>query len=79
MWRVLRKLLHFKACKLSIVQHLTDAEKVVRKEFCMQMFHTLEMLRSMWQEIDYRSVSSPLEVTLNHNYPRYNSVYFATL
>ncbi|PNF38889.1 hypothetical protein B7P43_G09910 [Cryptotermes secundus] len=35
-WRVLRKRLHLKAYKLSIVQHLTDADKVVRKEFCTQ-------------------------------------------
>jgi hypothetical protein len=38
-WRVLRKRLHLKAYKLSTVQHLTDADKVVLKEFCMQMFN----------------------------------------
>ncbi|PNF19071.1 hypothetical protein B7P43_G11300 [Cryptotermes secundus] len=38
-WRVLRKSLHSKAYKLSIVQHLMDANKVVCKEFCMQMLH----------------------------------------
>jgi hypothetical protein len=32
-WRVLRKRLHLKACKLSIVQHLTHADKVGRKKF----------------------------------------------
>ena len=31
-----------KAYKLSIVQHLMDADKVVRKEFCMQMFHQIK-------------------------------------
>ncbi|PNF19367.1 hypothetical protein B7P43_G06707 [Cryptotermes secundus] len=41
-WRVLRKSLHLKAYKLSIVQHLTDSDKVVRKEFCMQMFHRIQ-------------------------------------
>ncbi|PNF42433.1 hypothetical protein B7P43_G10117, partial [Cryptotermes secundus] len=34
---VLRKRLHLKAYKLSIIQHLTDADKMVRKEFCMQI------------------------------------------
>jgi hypothetical protein len=41
-WRVLRKLLHLKAYKLSIFQHLTDAGKVVRTEFHMQMFHWIQ-------------------------------------
>ena len=41
-WRVLRKRLHLKAYKLSIVQHLTNADKVVRKEFCMQMFQRIQ-------------------------------------
>jgi hypothetical protein len=40
-WPVLRKRLHLKAYKLSIVQHLTDADKEVRKEFCFQMFHRI--------------------------------------
>jgi hypothetical protein len=55
-WPVLRKRLHLKAYKLSIVQHLLDADRVVRKEFCMQIFHTPQMLRSVWQEIDYTQV-----------------------
>ncbi|PNF35740.1 hypothetical protein B7P43_G15308, partial [Cryptotermes secundus] len=42
MWRVFRKRLHLKAYKLSIVQRLTDADKVVCKEFCMQMFHHIQ-------------------------------------
>jgi hypothetical protein len=46
-WRVLRKRLHLKAYKLSIVQHLTAAYNVVRKSFFTQMFHTPEMLRSV--------------------------------
>ena len=43
-WRVLRKRLHLKAYKLrvSIVQHLTNADKVVRKEFCMEMFQRVQ-------------------------------------
>ncbi|PNF27089.1 hypothetical protein B7P43_G08552 [Cryptotermes secundus] len=41
-WRVLRKRLHLKSYKLSIVQHLTVADKVVRKEFCMKMFHRMQ-------------------------------------
>ncbi|PNF39058.1 hypothetical protein B7P43_G04850, partial [Cryptotermes secundus] len=41
-WRVLRKRIHLKAYKLSIVQHLTDADKAVRKEFCMQIFHRIQ-------------------------------------
>jgi hypothetical protein len=36
--RVLPKRLRLKAYKLSIVQHLTAADKAVRKEFCTQMF-----------------------------------------
>jgi hypothetical protein len=36
---VLRKSLHLKAYKLSIVQHLTDADKVICKEFCIQTFY----------------------------------------
>ncbi|PNF13977.1 hypothetical protein B7P43_G08668, partial [Cryptotermes secundus] len=40
--RVLRKRLHLKVYKLFIVQHLTDADKVVRKGFCMQMFHRIQ-------------------------------------
>jgi hypothetical protein len=44
--------------KLSIVQHLTEADKAVLKELYMQMFHTLfptpEMLRSVRQRIDER-------------------------
>jgi hypothetical protein len=59
--------------KLSIIQHFRDADKVVRKEFCMQafhkMFHIRELLRSMWQEIDYRSAALPVKVTLSHNKP----------
>ncbi|PNF31024.1 hypothetical protein B7P43_G18027 [Cryptotermes secundus] len=39
---VLQKSLHLKAYKLSIVQHLTDADEVVCKEFCMQMFHRIQ-------------------------------------
>jgi hypothetical protein len=42
--QVLRKHLHLKAYKLSIVQHLTDADKAVSKEFCLQMLHTPQML-----------------------------------
>jgi hypothetical protein len=38
--RVLRKRLHLKAYKLSIVEHFTDADKVVRKEFCTNHTHT---------------------------------------
>jgi hypothetical protein len=41
-WRLLRKRLHLKACKLSNVQHLTIADKVVRNEFCMRMFHRIQ-------------------------------------
>jgi hypothetical protein len=41
-WRVLRKRLHLKAYKLSVVQHLKDTDKVLRKEFCMQMFHRIQ-------------------------------------
>ena len=41
-WRVLRKRLRLKAYKLSIVQNLTNADKVVRKEFCMQMFQRIQ-------------------------------------
>jgi hypothetical protein len=40
-WRVLRKRLNLKAYKLSIAQHLTDSDKTVRKEFCMQMFQRI--------------------------------------
>jgi hypothetical protein len=69
-WRVLRKLSHLEAYKLSAVQHLMDVDKVVRMEFCMQMFHTPDMLHSVWQEINYHSASLPLEVALNHNYLR---------
>jgi hypothetical protein len=80
---MLRKRLHLKAYNLSIVQHLMDAGKVVRKEVCMQIFHTMfrtpGMLRSVWQKIDYRSAALPVEVTLNRNYPTQNSVCFATL
>jgi hypothetical protein len=42
-WRVLRKRLHLKGYKLSIVQHLTDAGKVISKEFLMQMFHRIQV------------------------------------
>ena len=31
-----------KSVKLSIVQHLTNADKVVHKEFCMQMFQRIQ-------------------------------------
>jgi hypothetical protein len=40
-WRVLRKHLLLKVYKLSIVQHLKGADKAVRKEFCVQMFHRI--------------------------------------
>jgi hypothetical protein len=66
-WRVLRRLLNLKAYNLSVVQHLMDADKVARKKFCMQMFHKP---RSVWPKIDYRSVTLPVEVKLNYNYPR---------
>jgi hypothetical protein len=50
-WRVMLKGLHLKAYKLFIVQHLTDADNVVRKEFSIQLFrtvfHTPETLRSV--------------------------------
>jgi hypothetical protein len=39
---VLQKRLHLKMHKLSIVQHFTDADRVVRKEFCMQIFHRIQ-------------------------------------
>jgi hypothetical protein len=71
---------HFIAARGSVANHpvhlqkiliLTDADKVVCKKFCMQMFHTMfhtpEMLRSVWQ--DYRSAALPVEVMLNRNYP----------
>jgi hypothetical protein len=38
---VLQECLHLKVYKLSIVQHLKDEDKVVHKEFCMQMFHQI--------------------------------------
>jgi hypothetical protein len=41
-WQVLQKCLQLKAYKLSIVQDLTDADKVVHKEFCTQMFHWIQ-------------------------------------
>jgi hypothetical protein len=41
----LQKRLHLKAYKLAIVQHPTDADKVVCKEFCMQMFHAISYAR----------------------------------
>jgi hypothetical protein len=44
--QVLRKRLHFKAYNVSIVQHLTDVDMVVRMEFCMQMFPDM----SRWRE-----------------------------
>jgi hypothetical protein len=50
MWRVLRKRLHLQAYKLSLVQHLTDVNKVVHKEFCVQMFH--------WTQDDERFLNS---------------------
>jgi hypothetical protein len=40
LWKSIQ--IHLKAHKLSIVQHLTDADKVVRKEFCMQMFYQIQ-------------------------------------
>jgi hypothetical protein len=51
MWRVLRKGLHLKAYKLTTVKHLKEADKVVRKEFCTKIFHTPNILLSVWQEI----------------------------
>jgi hypothetical protein len=36
-WRVLRKRLHLKAYKLSIVHQLRDADQVVREKICMQI------------------------------------------
>jgi hypothetical protein len=36
------KTLHLNVYKLFIVQHIMDADKVVRKEFCMQMFHPVQ-------------------------------------
>jgi hypothetical protein len=36
------KTLHLKAYKLSIVEQLTDADKVIRKKFSMQMFHLIQ-------------------------------------
>jgi hypothetical protein len=33
---------NLKEYKVSIVQHLTDADKVFRKEFCMQTFHRIQ-------------------------------------
>jgi hypothetical protein len=39
LWRVLQRRLHLQEYKLSIVQRLTHAVKVIRNEFCMQMFH----------------------------------------
>jgi hypothetical protein len=41
-WRVLQKRLHLKAYKLSIVQHLTNVDKVVHKAFRMQMIHQIQ-------------------------------------
>jgi hypothetical protein len=42
LWQVLQKHLHLKVYKLSIVQHLADADKALRKEFCIQMFHLMQ-------------------------------------
>jgi hypothetical protein len=40
--RVLRKRLHLKAYKLSVVQHLKDEDEVIREEFCVQMFQRIQ-------------------------------------
>jgi hypothetical protein len=65
LWRVLRKSLQLKAFKLSIVQHHTGANKVVRKEFCMQMFHLIQDDEKL--TTGGTSAALPLEVTLDHN------------
>jgi hypothetical protein len=41
-WQVLQTRLNLKAYKPSIVQRIPDADKVVRKEFCMQMFRRIQ-------------------------------------
>jgi hypothetical protein len=48
--------------------------QVARKDLRMQLFHAPEMLRSVWQEIDYRPAALPVEVAMNKKYHRQNSV-----
>jgi hypothetical protein len=47
LWQVLRKHLHLKAYKLSIIQHLTDADKVVRKLKLKLMYDRLSVGQSI--------------------------------
>jgi hypothetical protein len=61
------KHLHLKAYKLSIVQHLTDADKVVRREFCMQMFHRIqdERFRIRWNICIQNSLRTTLSASMD--------------
>ncbi|XP_021938078.1 uncharacterized protein LOC110838797 [Zootermopsis nevadensis] len=41
-WRVLRRRLHLRACRLSMVQAISDGNKLARKEFCTEMLRRVE-------------------------------------
>ena len=41
-WRVLRERLHLKPYKLTMIQHITDEDKVARMQFCVEIFDRIE-------------------------------------
>jgi hypothetical protein len=53
----------------SSVQHLTDADKVVRKEFCMQMFHRIQDDERLLDSVIF-SDESMFHVSWQGQYPQ---------
>jgi hypothetical protein len=76
-WPVLRK--HLKAYKLSIVQHLE------LRIVCAPLIVNIFVALAIEQHLKYyckaflKQPALPVEVAFNRNYPRYNSVCFATI
>jgi hypothetical protein len=75
---VLRKRLHLKAYKQSILQGIERL--IVCMTLSVNVLVTLH--RNIWNTIVklfLKQPALPVEVVLKSNYPRSNSVYFATL
>ena len=53
-WRVLKRRLHMKPCKLSLVQALTHNDKDMRREFCESMLEMVEDDETLFSRLGFR-------------------------
>lgn len=57
-WKVLRKRLHLRPYKLTMVQQISDLDKVARSEFCVEMFERIEADETFLKKIIFSDEST---------------------